>query len=96
MSCEYVRESYGVPAEIGRGVIVSGEPAIIVADRGNYIGVTFDKDKPGTIYNCHPTSEIEYGDMRPIRKMTRSQKRYQKYLDSEYPGSFAEYLGIES
>lgn len=94
MNCEYVREYYKVPAEIGRRVIVSGESAIIVADRGNYIGVTFDRDKPGTIYNCHPTNEVVYGEIGKIRKMTPSEKRYQDFLNSEYPGTFAEYLGI--
>jgi len=30
----------------------------------------------------------------PAVKLTRSQKRYREYLDSEYGGTFAEYLGI--
>lgn len=56
---QYVRDYYGVPAEIGRRVTVSGRPGIIVEDRGNYIGVNFDSDKPGLVYPCHPTSEVE-------------------------------------
>ena len=95
MACEYVREHYGVPAEIGRRVIVNGKPGIIAEDRGHYIGVNFDTDKPGVIRGCHPTSEVEYLGMGTIRKTTRSQRRYAEYLRSECCESFAEYLGIE-
>jgi hypothetical protein len=80
-NCEYVREHYGVPAEIGRRVVVGGRAGIIAADRGHYIGVNFDTAKPGVIRNCHPTSEAEYGEIGAIRRMTTSQSRYQKYLD---------------
>lgn len=65
-------------------------------DRGNYIGVNFDDDKPGSIYNLHPTYEVEYKGVGKIRKMTRSQERYRGYISSEYNGTFAEYLGIYS
>lgn len=78
---DYVRRHYGVPAERGRGVAVHGRPGVIVADRGHYIGVTFDADKPGTVTNCHPTSEVVYGEMRGIRPLTRAQQRYRDYLD---------------
>jgi hypothetical protein len=61
--------------------VVGGKAGIIAADRGNYIGVNFDTDKPGVICNCHPTSDVEYGEIGAIRKMTKSQRRYQKYLD---------------
>lgn len=95
MNCEYVRNYYKVPAEIGRRVLVRGEPGIIAEDRGNYIGVLLDKDRPGRINNYHPTDQIEYlNEFGTIRPMTRSQKRYRHFLASEYPGSFAEYLGV--
>lgn len=81
MNCEYVREYYGVPAEIGRRITVSGKPAIITADRGHYIGVTLDSDKPGVVRNAHPTSEVVYLEMGVPRRPTRSQERYQRYLD---------------
>jgi len=64
---EYIRIAYGVPAEIGRRVTVSGKPGIIAKDCGSYIGVNFDSDKPGVIRNCHPTSEVQYLDMGKIR-----------------------------
>ncbi|MAT38897.1 MAG: hypothetical protein CL946_04765 [Ectothiorhodospiraceae bacterium] len=86
MNYEYVKNYYGVPAEYGRIVIVAGERGVIVEDRGNYIGVLFDKDKPGVISNCHPTWEVEYCGIGKPRKMTRSQQRYQRYL--EYGDSF--------
>ncbi len=93
MNCEYVKQNYGVPAEIGRRVTVYGKPGIIAEDRGHYIGVNFDADKPGVIKNAHPTSEVQYHDMGEIRKQTRSQKRYGDYLRSESSDSFARYIG---
>jgi hypothetical protein len=95
MACEYVRDYYGVPAEIGRRVIAYGRPGIIAADRGNYIGVNFDDAKPGCIDNCHPTDHVEYlEEFGKIRQMTRSQERYQDYINSDCGYTFAEYLGI--
>ena len=93
MNCEYVREHYDVPAVIGRRVVVGGNPGIIAEDRCHYIGVNFDADKPGVVCNAHPTSEVEYGEMGVIRKMTRSQKRYIDYLRSESSLTFAEWIG---
>lgn len=90
MSCEYVREYYGVPAVIGRRVVVYGEPGIIAEDRGHYIGVNLDRDKPGVIVNAHPTSEVQYGEMGVIRKMTRSQARYKRFL--EYGECFSTFV----
>ena len=79
--CSYVRQNYGVPACIGRRVIVYGKPGVIAADRGHYIGVNFDADKPGMIRNAHPTSEVEYLGMGAVRPMTRAQRRYQRWLE---------------
>ena len=98
---QYVRNTYGVPAALGCRVIVNGKPGIIAADRGQYIGVNFDADKPGTISHCHPTWMVDYGKMGTIRKvkMTRGQARYQEYLHSIYyesGHSFAFFLGIQS
>lgn len=83
MSCEYVRQYYGVPAEIGRRVIVYGKPGIIAAGRGHYIGVNFDADRPGLIRNAHPTSDVEYLGMGEVRRLTRAQERYRRYLECE-------------
>ena len=92
-NCEYVREYYGVPACIGRRVTIDGKPGIIVEDRGNYIGVTFDDAKPGTILNAHPTWKVKYLDMGKVRPMTRSQRRYLDYLRADSGLTFAEYIG---
>ena len=81
MSCPYVKQAYGVPADIGRRVVIDGEPGIIAADRGQYIGVNFDADKPGNIKNAHPTWRVEYQDMGKVRPMTKGQRRYSEYLD---------------
>ncbi len=97
MNCEYVQQTYRVPACISRRVTVYSKPGIIAEDRGNYIGVNFDCDKPGVIYNAHPTSHVEYGDMGIIRKMTKSQKRYQRYLNfSECFNNFREFLSWDA
>ena len=93
MSCEYVREHYGVPAVIGRRVVIGGKPGVIAEDRGHYIGVNLDADKPGVICNAHPTSDVEYGGIGAVRKMTRSQERYRDYLRLETTLTFAEWIG---
>lgn len=90
MNCEYVRQYYGVPAVIGRRVSINGKPGVIAADRGHYIGVNFDSDKPGVICNAHPTWMAEYGEIGSIRKMTASQQRYQRYL--EYGDGFDSFV----
>ena len=92
---EYVRKAYGVPACIGRVVKVHGRTAVITADRGHYIGITYDTDKPGTVRNAHPTDKVEYFDqvVKP-RRASRSARRYQEYLKSEVNETFAEWLGI--
>lgn len=81
MNCEYVNEYYNVPACIGRRVEIDGKPGIVAADRGNHIGVNFDADKPGAISPAHPTWKVKYLGIGKVRKMTRSQKRYQAYLE---------------
>jgi len=79
--CQYVRDHYGVPAEIGRRVTVYGKPGIIAEDCGHYIGVNFDAAKPGVVMNCHPTDEVVYlPEMGTVRKPSRSAERYQRYL----------------
>ncbi len=90
MSCEYVKDYYQVPAEIGRRIVMMGRPGIIAEDRGHYIGVNFDADKPGVVFNVHPTDEVEYLEMGKVREMTRSQKRYQRWL--EYGDGFYSFL----
>ena len=62
-NCAYVRNHYNVPAEVGRRVIANGEPGVIIADRGHYIGVILDSDPKKRIRNYHPTWEMQYGEM---------------------------------
>lgn len=93
MACEYVRDNYGVPAELGRRVTIYGKPGVIAADRGHYIGVVFDGDKSHHISNCHPTDGVEYGEIRPLPVMSRAQKNYCEFLQADwFWGSFAEWL----
>lgn len=94
MNCEYACRYYGVPACIGRRVTVAGKPGIIAEDRGHYIGVNFDDDKPGVIKNAHPTWEVVYLGMGVIRKPSRSAARYQAFLQDDCGESFGEWLKL--
>ncbi len=90
MNCPYVSSYYKVPACIGRRVICYGEPGIIAEDRGHYIGVTLDKDKPGTVHNYHPTDQVEYLGMGKVRKVSKYRARYLRYLD--YGDGFGSFI----
>lgn len=89
---EYIKSYYKVDPFIGQKIIHRGNPGIIVEDRGHYLGVNFDADKPGVVKSVHPTDEVIYGEPGVIRKMTRSQKRYQEYLRSDGFDNFKHYL----
>lgn len=92
MSCEYIREYYGVPAEVGRRAVVNGSPGIIEKDLGHYIGVNFDASKPGAISSCHPAWKVEYLALGKPRAMTKSQQRYRRFLEyGECFDSFIDY-----
>lgn len=79
---EYIKEIYNLPAEIGRIIEFNGEKGIIICDNGHYLGVNFDKNKPGVVSNVHPTDNVKYLGIGKIRKMTPGQKRYQDYLSN--------------
>ena len=82
MSLDYIRRHYGVPAEIGRRVRIDGRDGVIAEDlMGHpYIGVLMDGDPPNRIMPYHPTNMVEYLDIGPVRRMSRSQQRYHSYL----------------
>ena len=95
--CRYVRDFYGVPACIGRRVEVGGKPGVIAEDRGHYIGVNFDADRPGVIRNAHPVSDVTYLGMGHVRPISRSQRRYLRWLEvGDCFSSFREFLKYES
>lgn len=92
-NCEYVAQYYGVPACIGRRVVAYGKPGIIAEDRGNYIGILLDSDKPGSVNNYHPVDGIKYLGLGKVRPMTRSQARYRDYREvADCYESFYHYL----
>ena len=98
MQCEYVRKHYGVPAQVGRRVTYSGKAGIISEDRGHYVGITLDSEKPGTVSNVHPTDRnlVYLDEVGKVRQMTRSQRRYQEYREADwFDGTFSEWLGID-
>jgi hypothetical protein len=97
VNCEYVSKYYGVPACIGRRVEVDGEPGIIAEDMGYYIGVLLDSDKPNNINPYHPTHKVKYLGMGNVRKMTKSQKRYRRFLRvGDCFETFGDFLRYES
>lgn len=81
MSFEYVKNHYGVPACVGRKVMAYGKPGVIAEDLGHHIGILLDEDKPGNVNPYHPVDGIVYLGMGKVRKITRSQKRYQLFLE---------------
>jgi hypothetical protein len=92
----YVKDYYGVPADIGRQVTYKGNPGIIYEDGGNYVAVNFESDKPGHCQYVHPTDPgLLYGEMGHVRKLTRSQHKYREWMRSDCGLTFAEYLGID-
>jgi hypothetical protein len=90
MDLKYVQDCYAVPACLGRRVEVDGQPGIIAEDCGHHIGVNFDSDKPTFISHCHPTWRVTYLGMGIVRPITRSQKRYKRYL--EYGDGFERFI----
>ena len=91
---EYIKATYAVDVKLGMDINFNGDRGIVTEDKGHYIGVTFDKDKPGAVSNIHPTDEklTFTGKFRKIRKMSRSQQNYSNYLRSEVDCSFAEWM----
>lgn len=96
MNFDYIKSTYGVPAEKFREVIVNGKKGVITEDMGSYIGVNFYDNQTSHALPCHPTWEVQYLETfnrkPPILKMTASKKRYQDYLRSECSESFGEWL----
>lgn len=96
---KYIQGYYKVPAEMNREVIIDGKKGVITKDMGNYIGVNFYEDRTSHPLPFHPTSGVGYLDTfnhnPPIKKLTRSQKRYLEYLHTDSGLSFSEWLGIE-
>lgn len=95
MSFEYINKSYGVNACVGRRVVCSGEPGVIVGAKNTYIIVNLDSNKASQRDFYHPTFEVEYQGMGKVRKLTAGQKRYQEYLDADTCETFAEWLGVD-
>ena len=101
MTCTYVKQQYGVPADIGRRVTVDGKPGVIAEDLGHHIGVNFDADKPGHISHCHPTWRVVYGEMGEIRKLSKrkaeAKARYKRFLEyGECFDSFRTFLAWDA
>lgn len=94
MNCEYVRQHYRVPAEIGRRIDFNGRSGVIAEDHGNYIGVLFDDANPNNIVSIHPKEDgLTYGEMGKVRKMTTSQRRYRDFMEADwFVGTFEDWI----
>lgn len=88
---DYINNYYNFSARIGQRVCVDGEFGVIAEDRGHYLGVNFDSDKPGVVKNCHPTWEVEYGKMGKIRHISKSAARYRDYLNFDSGMKFIDF-----
>jgi len=96
MEFNYIRKTYNVPACTGRRVKVYGKLGTIVRDCGHHLGVNFDEDKPSRVCRVHPTSEVEYLEkIVTPRRISRSAKRYQEWLNADTGHSFANWIGAE-
>src|SRR3954464_16043682 len=92
----YIKETYKVPAEMYREVLVDGNKGVITADLGNYIGVNFYDRETHEPSPCHPTWRVEYlesfNEKPPILKLTKSKLRYRKFLSEDSGLTFREWL----
>ncbi|VVN88460.1 hypothetical protein PS718_01687 [Pseudomonas fluorescens] len=93
-NCEYVRQHYQVPAEIGRRVIAYGKPGIITQDFGHHLGIVLDEDTKRQAGRYHPVDGIEYGDMADKLPKPPRRTNYDRYYDEEWNCDFHEYLEI--
>ena len=87
-NCGYIRRHYDAPAEAGRRVIANGEPGVIMADRGHYIGVILDSDSKKRIRNYHPTWEMQYGEMAEKQPL----KQWERLTNGMYDGDHVRYM----
>lgn len=74
-----------------------GKPGIIAEDRGHYIGINLDSDKPGHVSNYHPVDGIEYLGIGKVRKPSRGRARYCRYLEyGDMFENFRQFLSWDS
>lgn len=59
----YVREMYGVPADVGRRIRYCGQDASIVGGDGGYLVAAIDGEDSAVL--LHPTWRVEYLDLVP-------------------------------
>jgi len=96
MEFTYIKKTYNVPACTGRRVKVYGKPGTIVKDCGHHLGVNFDEDKPSRVSRAHPVDGVEYlTEIVKPRKVGRSAKRYQEWLNADTGHSFANWIGAD-
>lgn len=93
-SFEYINKRYNVFPKLNQAVTYKGQKGQIVGDTGNYLLVTFLDEAATKKHPIHPTDDcLEYLDeILPAREMTRSQIRYQQFLNSDSGMSFGEWL----
>ena len=89
MNFEYIKQTYKVPADMNREVIVNGKKGVITEDMGNYIGVNF-YDNPTTHAMAKRERDLSKLIGRPvtiIRDQTKARKGEPIFLEpnNDYP-----------
>lgn len=96
---EYVNRYYKVNARVGQAVTYKGRRGVITTGMGNYVGIALEGERAADAKPYHPMDEnlVYLDEMVPLPempRMTRAQENYTRFLESEYSGSFAHFLGI--
>lgn len=95
-SQEYIKNRYGVPADINREILFEDRKGKIVGFVDSYIKAVFYDDKKQRELPLHPTSNVVYLETfntNQIKvKNPRSRERYSHYLSLDLDMSFLQYL----
>ena len=87
---EYVRGYYGVPAFKNRVVFAKARRGVISGASGPHVKVWLDGDSHD---GCYHPSDLRYTEeFAPLPKLTRSQRNYRAYLNSECNETFIEFM----
>lgn len=88
---QYVRDYYHVPAYVGRVVYAGRKRGIVVGASGPHVKIHIDGERHAGVY--HPTDGLQWTEeSAPLPKLSRSQRNYDCYLNSESNESFIEWL----
>lgn len=91
---KYIKDTYDVPADMFREVMIDGKKGVITEDKGHYLGVTFYHNS--LTLPCHPTWRTEYLEtfnLVPLKpKNHKAKARYCHFLSLDSDMTFMQYL----